>query len=387
MRSTRTPSRAMAPRLGLVATVALVAPLLAAVPASSAQAAPAKVVAAAPYPGHGAVATEVTPDGRTLVVKTRAGLTTYQVGPKRIKRLGTTAVRDAGTYEMLLHRGGRYAYLVQEQGIAERLRIYDLRGRAPRLVRTMKLVAQPQYRDLRDAVLTPDGRQLVILTEMFIQTFRLDDPTRPRASARTSLITDSTALAVSPDSKHLVIDLAEDRQVGVYRLGLRRDGRITGDGFAEFIAIPGWEGRQNRTWIKEMVVTPDGGSVLAEFDSFADAGGDGRVSSAIARIRLSDLTLQASAVPGDAGKQLFLADLSNDGRRVFLTSGATTDEPELLPRRALWTDAATLGERHALSGLGDVRSLSVSPGGSTRGRLLAAVVRNDRHLVLEIDAR
>jgi hypothetical protein len=385
MLSTRTPSGAS--RLGLVAVVALVAPLLTVLP-GAAQAAPTKVVAAAPYPGHGAVATEVTPDGRTLVVKTRAGLTTYKVGPKRMKRLGTTAVRDAGTYEMLLHRGGRYAYLVQEHGPAERLRIYDLRGRAPRLVRTMKLVAQPQYRDLRDAVLTPDGRQLVILTEMFIQTFRLDDPTRPRASARTSLITDSTALAVSPDSKHLVVDLAEDNQVGVYRLGLRRDGRITGDGFSEFIVVPGWEDRQNRTWISKMVVAPDGASVFAEFDSFADAGGDsGRVSTAIARIRLSDLSLQASAVPGDAGKQLFLEELSNDGRRVFLTSGATTDEPELLPRRALWTDAATLGERHTLSGLGDVRALSVSPGGSTRGRLLVAVVRNDRHLVLEIDAR
>lgn len=391
MHSTRTSPRGRTSRLGLVAAVALVAPLLAAVPASSAQAAPVKVVAAAPYPGHGAVATEVTSDGRTLVVQTKAGLTTYAIGPKGMRRLGTTPVRNANSYEMLLLRGGRYAYLVQEHTRKADLKTYDVGGRAPRLVRTDSLawvIPQAQNRYFSDAELTPDGRQLVLLGPGYLQTLRLGHPTRPTKGERFYLITNTRSLAVSPDSKHLVVDFAEDNQVGLYRLGLRRDGRITGDGYGEFVVVPGWEDRQNRTWINKMVVAPGGASVFVQFASFADEGGDsGKVSTAVARVRLSDLALVAAAVPGDAGKQLFLEELSNDGRRVFLRSGATIDEAELLPRSALWTDATSLGERHTLSGLGDVRALSVSPAGSTRGRLLAAVVRNDRHLVLEVDAR
>ena len=75
---------------------------------------------------------------------------------------------------------------------------------------------------------------------------------------------------MSPDSKHLVVDFAEDNQVGLDRLGLRRDGRITGDGYGEFVVVPGWEDRQNRTWINKMVVAPGGASVFVQFASFAD---------------------------------------------------------------------------------------------------------------------
>ncbi|MFC6344771.1 hypothetical protein ACFP8W_22515, partial [Nocardioides hankookensis] len=354
-------------------------------PAHAAAPAPAKVVAAAPFPGHGATDTAVTPDGRMLVVKTNAGLTTYAIGPSAMKRLGTTRLPGANSYKMLLLRGGRYAYLVREH-TEEILKIYDLRGRAPRLVRTVKLVAQPQYRDVRDAVLTPDGRQLVIVTEMFIQTYLLGDPTRPRVAKRTSLISDTRTIAVSPDSTQLLLD---DRVGGaaLYRLTLRRDGSISGadDGYTEYL-VPGWEDRRYLSRITELNYSPGGASVFAEIQSPVEPGST-RVTSAVARIRISDMTMVRSLVAPDDAQQYFLQTRSNNGARVYLTSGDTSDQQELLPRRALWVDGTNLAVRHYVSGLGDVRSLAVSPAGRTRGRLFAAVVRNDRHLVLEIDPR
>src|SRR6478735_10537939 len=95
---------------GLVAVLALALPVLAVPPAHAAAPEPATVVAAAPFPGHGATDTAVTPDGRILVVKTNAGLTSYAVGPSAVKRLGTTRLPQANSYKMLLLRGGRYAY-------------------------------------------------------------------------------------------------------------------------------------------------------------------------------------------------------------------------------------------------------------------------------------
>jgi hypothetical protein len=326
-------------------------------------------------------------------VLTRAGLTKYDVGPKRVVRRGTVKVKhvDTRSVDLLVHRGGRIAYLVEEGHRDAVVQVYDITGhRAPRLVRTLTRdlgIRQGLHRNFRDAALTPDGRQLMLLADGFVQSLRLDNPARPRKGARTYLIADSQAFAITPDSRHLLLSYQEAGTLLIEPNDLQRDGSFSG-GSGVNVVVPGWEDRERRTWIEKLVVSPNGNSVYAEFDSFADASGDsGRISTAIARIRVSDLSVVAAAVPGDAGKQLFLEELSNDGRRVFLTSGATSDEPELLPRTALWTDAASLGERHVLSGLGDVRSLSVSPGGSTRGRLLAAVVRNDRHLVLEIDAR
>lgn len=369
---------------GLVAVLALALPVLAVPPAHGAAPEPATVVAAAPFPGHGATDTAVTPDGRILVVKTNAGLTSYAVGPSAVKRIGTTRLPQANSYKMLLLRGGRYAYLVREH-VGEILKIYDLRGRAPRLVRTVDLVAQPQNRDLRDAVLTPDGRHLVILTEMFVQTFGLGDPTRPRVAERYPLITTTRTFAVSPDSKHLVLDDDSPDGLGVYLLDLHRDGSITGrDHSYAYVTVPGWEGRYVE--ISGLSYSPGGASIFAEFQSPVSRGSS-KLSSAVARIRMSDLTLVRSLVAPDDAQQYYLQTRSNNGARVYLTSGYTSDQQELLPRRALWTDGTNLAVRHYISGLGDVRSLTVSPAGRTRGRLFAAVVRNDRHLVLEMDPR
>jgi hypothetical protein len=371
--------------------VALVAPLLTALPASSAQAAPAKVVAGTPYPGSGIATTATARNGRTHLVLTRAGLTKYDVGPKRVVRRGTVKVKhvDTRSVDLLIHRGGRVAYLVEEGHRDAVVQVYDTTGhRAPRLVRTLTRdlgIRQGMHRYFLDAALTPDGRQLILLAAGFVQSLRLDNPARPRKAARTYLIADSKAFAITPDSRHLLLGYEEAGTVLIQPNDLRRDGSVSG-GSGVNVIVPGWEDRQDRTWIDKLVVSPNGSSVYAEFASFADASGDsGRVSTAIARIRVSDLVLQASAVPGDGGDQLFLEELSNDGRRVFLTSGVTTDEPELLPRRALWTDATMLGERHALTGLGDVRALSVSPGGATRGNLFVAAVRGDKHVLLEVD--
>jgi hypothetical protein len=105
----------------------------------------------------------------------------------------------------------------------------------------------------------------------------------------------------------------------------------------------------------------------------------------IARVMVRSLGVAAATVPDQAGPQLFLSQVSNDGQRAYLTSGGTTDEAEILPRKALWTDAKTLVARNPLAGLGDVRSMSISLGGPTRGRLFVATVRNDRHLLLQVD--
>ncbi|MFC6343146.1 hypothetical protein ACFP8W_14245, partial [Nocardioides hankookensis] len=345
---------------------------------------PAKVVAAAPFPGHGATDTAVTPDGRMLVVQTNAGLTTYAVGPSAVKRLGTTRVPQANSYKMLLVRGGRYAYLVHE-GYGAYLRIYDLRGHAPRLVRAMKLVAQPQHREVRDAVLTPDGRQLLVLTEMFVQSYLLGDPTRPRVAARTGLLTDTHVMAVSPDSTQLVLDDEVDA-TSLYRVALHRDGSISAsdDDLTAYL-VPGWEGKPYRR-ITELVYSPAGAAIFAEIQRPVEPRST-RVASAVVRIRASDMKMMEALVAPDDAQQYFLQTGSDLGGRVYLTSGYTSDQEELLPRRALWVGGSSLNSRAYISGLGDVRSIAVSTLGRSHGRMFAAVVRNDRHLVLEIDPR
>ncbi|KQW52579.1 hypothetical protein ASC77_24755 [Nocardioides sp. Root1257] len=374
---------------GLVAVLALALPVLA-VPPAHGSAPAATVVAQAPYPGHGAASTAVSQDGRTLVVETRAGLTSYAIGPKVVKRLGTTAIPgNAYQSKMLLSPGGRYLYVVQENVARGDLKIFALNGGAPRLVRTLSLASvihDPKDRFFRDATLTPDGRRLHLLGQGFVQVLVVRDPRHPVSGSRTDTFAGASTITATADGKHVVVGYGAD-EPRVARYLLRTATKLKLETTAP-VVVPGWEGRTDRTWISKLLPGSGGGSVLVQLGSYYDEGGESaQEKTAIARIRVGDLGVAAATVPNDSAKQLFLEDLSSNGRRVYLTSGHTTDEPELLPRTALWTDSTTLRARHPLGRLGDVRSLSVSPGGSTRDRLLAAVVRGDRHLVLEVDPR
>lgn len=371
--------------LAAAASAALVAP-----PSDAARADRARVVAAAPYPGHGAASTVVTRDGRTLVVETKAGLTAYAVGPTSIKRLGTTVVPgNADKNKMLLSPGGRYLYVVQENVARGDLKIFALNGGAPRLVRTLSLASvihDPKDRFFRDATLTPDGRRLHLLGQGFVQVLVVRDPRHPVSGSRTDTFAGASTITATADGRHIVVGYGAD-EPRVARYLLRTATKLKLETTAP-VVVPGWEGRTDRTWISKLLPGSGGGSVLAQLGSYYDEGGESALEkTAIARIRVSDLGVAAATAPNDRAKQLFLEDLSNNGRRVYLTSGGTTDEPELLPRTALWTDSASLGARRPLAGLGDVRALSVSPGGQTRGRLLVAAVRDGWHLVLEVDPR
>ena len=374
---------------GLVAVLALALPVLAVPPAHAAPT-PAKVVAAAPYPGHGEAETAVTGDGTTLVVYNSAGLTTFTVGPHQVARRGTTTVNRSHEFaELLLHPGSRFAYLVNE--VPDRpaaVKVYDLAGRAPRLVRTVgfaSAIPERKNRVFYDATLTHDGSRLLLLGPGFVQVLGLGRPARPHVGQRFA-VDRAYDFTVTPDGKHLVVGGSNDDEgVRLTRYALAANGAPELELSASLV-VPGWEDRTDRTWVSKLVPGAGGGSVLVQLGSYYDEGGDSaQEMTAIARVRIGDLGLAAATVPDDGAEQLFLEDLSGGGGRVYLRSGYTTDEPEIRPRSALWTDAATLRARHALGGLGDVRSLSFSTAGPSRGRLFAAVVRNGRHLVLEVN--
>jgi hypothetical protein len=350
----------------------------------------AEVVASAPYPGHGVASTAVTRNGKVALAFTKAGLTKYDVGAKSVVRRGTTAVKgtSASWSELLVHRDNRIAYAVEEGTRQAVVRVFDISGRAPRLVRTLglaSLIPEGKKRYFYDAELTSDGRRLLLLGPGFVQVLGLGNPARPTGGVQFPSVPHANTFAVTPDSKQLLVGYASETEPRLARYLLPRTGAATLETSAPVVA-PGWEDRAHRTWINRVVASPAGGSLLVELNSFPDEhGDDAAVRTVIARVRVGDLGIGASTVPAAAGDQLFLGAVSNDGGRVYLTSGGTTDEAELLPRTALWSDAKTLVVRHALSGLGDVRSLSVSPGGPTRGRLFFAAVRNDRHLLLQVD--
>jgi hypothetical protein len=352
--------------------------------------APAQVVASAPYPGHGVASTAVTRNGKVALAYTKAGLTKYDVGAKSVVRRGTTAVKgiEARYSELLVHRDNRIAYVVEEGTRQAVMKVYDIAGRAPRLVRTMGLVSlipEGTKRYFYDAELTSDGRRLLLLGPGFVQVLGLGNPARPTGGVQFPSAYRANTLAVTPDSKHLLVGYMTDTEPRLARFLLPRTGAATLETSAPVIA-PGWEDRAHRTWINRVVTSPGGGSVLVELNSFLDEDGDtAEVRTVIARVNASNLGVAAATVPDNAGLQLFLGQVSNDGQRVYLTTGGTTDEADLMPRTALWTDSRTLVARNAISGLGDVRSMSVSPGGATRGNLFVAAVRGDKHVLLEID--
>jgi hypothetical protein len=376
--------------VGVLSAAALVGPGSGGPVAAAQPAAPAQIVASAPYPGHGAASTVVTRNGKVALAYTKAGLTKYDVGAKSVVRRGTTAVKgiEARYSELLVHRDNRIAYVVEEGTRQAVVKVYDITGRAPRLVRTLGLVSlipEGKKRYFYDAELTSDGRRLLLLGSGFVQVLGLGNPARPTGGVQFPSVPHGNTLAVTPDSRQLVVGYASETEPRLARYLLPRTGAATLETSGPVVA-PGWEDRAHRTWVNRVVASPGGGSVLVELNSFLDEDGDtAEVRTVIARVRVDDLGLGASTVPAAAGDQLFLGTVSNDGRRVYLTSGGTTDEAELLPRTALWTDSKTLVARHALSGLGDVRSLSVSPGGPTRGRLFVAAVRNDHHRLLQVD--
>lgn len=376
-------------RAGIVGAVTAASVLAVGSVAAAQPATQAKVVASAPYPGHGGATIATSPNGRTELVLTRAGLTKYDLGPQSVVRRGTTALKgiDAPDAALLIHRDSKIAYVVEEGARRAVVQVYDITGRAPRLVRTLGLasvIPDGGKRYFYDSALTPDGRRLLLLGPDFVQVLGLNTPARPTGGVQFASAHHGSNLAVTPDGTRLLIGYTSETEPRLARYSLPRNGAATLQASAP-IVLPGWEGRQSRTRISKLIPARGSGLVFVEVWSYADEHGEGSVSSAIAIVLIGDLKVRTATVPDDAAPQLFLEGVTNDGARVFATSGHTTDEPELLPRAATWLGSAKLAVRHDLTGLGDVRAMSVSPAGETHGRLLVAAVRGGRHVLLEVD--
>ena len=116
---------------------------------------------------------------------------------------------------------GEVAYVVREAPYRQRLQVFDVRSRTPRLLRTLTL---PDLGKIQGAALTPDGRRLLLSGTATLQVLRLGDPARP-TKGPTIAQPGLGALTITPDGTRLVtVHSARDEPETVRVWDLTRRG-------------------------------------------------------------------------------------------------------------------------------------------------------------------
>lgn len=240
----------------------------------------------------------------------RSGRQAVVVGGDRLERLALGAGRprvvgrapQAAGERVALHPSGRFAYVLSAK---TRLRVVDLRGKRPRVVRTLGRRALAPS-SVMDVEIAPNGRHLFVLhgtrfggwgTGGGVQVLSLATPARPRKLARVRFGQSDGRLAIGARGKRLY---ATDHRRDVVRsVAIAKPGRPR---VAATRSLP-YE-------VIDVAASYDGGGVFASGWS----GGSVAVSRLNAKnLRVTrDRRYPLSGTPSGLG-------VSADGRRVHLT--------------------------------------------------------------------
>ena len=351
-------------------TLTLAALVVAAPSPAAAPAVTGRVTANEPLPGTvdltfgSGMDSVVTPDGKLLLASTNAGLSRMTLTRDHIVRTGTNSRGTDGT--VLPHPNGRLAYVVRTVPYRQRLQVFDLRSRTPRLLRTLDL---PGLGKAYGAALTPDGRRLFLTSADSVQILRLGSPGRPTKGPRFDLRVGSPA--ITPDGTRLVgIHSSRDAQDTVRVWDISQRGTLPLVAERE-VVLPD---RTQSYGLHSVLISPDGASlyVTATMFPLGCEEGDCGVETEVVRLRFSDLE-QIGRLPRSAdGKETFPAEVSNNGRRLYATS-RFTDDQDTPPGSVVWLDNGLL-TRNQVVNFGELVDLTISPGGATRGLLYGTTV-------------
>jgi hypothetical protein len=358
-------------------TLALAALVVAAPAPAAAPAATGKVTADEPLPGSVDVVfgdgmdAAVSSNGRLLLASTNAGLSRMTLTRDHVVRTGTNARAVLG--DVIVHTDGKVAYVVREAPARQRLQVFDIRSRTPRLLRALTL---PDLRRIQGAALTPDGRRLLLSGTATLQVLRLGDPARPTKGPTISQ-PGLGDLTITPDGTRLVtVHSVRDEPETVRVWDVTRRGRLPLVTEREVLLPDRTQGYS----LGGILAGPDSRSlyVTASMFPLGCEEGDCGIETEVVRLRLSDLA-QIGRLPRSAdGKETFPAAVSNNGRRVYARS-AFTDDQDSPPGSIVWLDRA-LTTRNPVIGVGDVVELDLSPGGATRGLLYATTLGDNGRL-------
>lgn len=373
--------------LVLTCTLALAA-LVTAAPAPAAAPAvaraPGKVTANEPLPGSvdlvfgDGMDAAVSPNGRLLLASTNAGLSRMTLTRDHIARTGTNTEAVLG--EVIVHPDGEVAYVVREAPYRQRLQVFDIRSRTPRLLRALAL---PDLGRIQGAAVTPDGRRLLLSGRTTLQVLRLGDPAHP-TKGPTIEQPGLGALTITPDGTRLATVHSVSGEPETIRVwDVTRRGRLPLLTERE-VLLPD---RTQGYWLGGILVSPDSRSlyVAAGMSPLGCEEGDCGIETEVVKLRLSDLEQIGRLPRSPDGKETFPAAVSNNGRRVYARS-AFTDDQDSPPGSIVWLDRG-LATRNPLIGVGDVIEVDISPGGATRGLLYATTLGgNGRLRVRSVDA-
>jgi hypothetical protein len=366
----------------LVTTLALAvaaAPAWAAAPVTSGGVTGA-VTANEPLPGSvdmvfgDGLDTAVSPNGKLLLASTNAGLSRMRVTPDHIARTGTN--RRAVLGSVMVHPAGRVAYVVRQAPETQRLQIFDIRSRTPRLLRTLKL---PELGRIAGAAMRPDGLRLYLSSRDTLQILRLDRPRRP-AKGPTVQQAGLGALVMHPNGASLVTVHSDPvhHTVQVWSVAqpapLKR-GELPLVQERE-IVLPE---RTQSFSLESVLVSPDGESmyVTAAMFPLGCEEGDCGIETEVVKARFA--TLGTDRLPRSPdGRETFPTVVSNNRRRVYALS-AFTDDQDRPPAGIVWLDS-DLTSRNQVVDVGNVIDLTISPGGATRGLLYATTQRDNGRL-------
>ena len=118
------------------------------------------------------------------------GITKFRIGANKITRLGT--LPRTGLKHFVMHPSGKYAYLLDRRSAAPHpavLRVIDVRGDRPRLVRNLLTPEASRYGDL---TISPGGRTLYI-TDSNDRQVDLSRPLHPALKPDTGVHVDELA--------------------------------------------------------------------------------------------------------------------------------------------------------------------------------------------------
>jgi hypothetical protein len=355
-----------------------------------------RVVASMKLPA-GSSEVQVARGGRYAVVLTNHGrhktLTKYQLGARSVTRLGSTSwvLKYDAPQVLRLSPGSAAAAYVYDDSY---LMTFDLSHRAPRRVARIPTWKLEVYSGpIVDLAFAPDGRRAYAMTRYGVRTHDTRRPTRPVPGAETrvdiALPGDDSGFltktgTVTRDGQRLVL--------GGYVYGSDVDD---GDGrFAQIAVcdldpatgVPTVVRRERITaagWsdaytnVAKLAVSDDPDEIYAGV--VAEGGPD---EIMVARVRLADLSVTDQLSRNGRFQQRLTTTRS--GSRLYFTEGVRRSRPpyRMVDQRLKWTGPG-LGTRHSVASRGPVMDFAVSQGGVTQG-MVYVVSGRPGHLRLSV---